>query len=71
MTIMLVMTVIPLADARAHFSAMLTRCATRTSAGRFAARRGPYRVIYEIDEGQRVVRLLHADHRADAYRRRV
>ena len=40
-------------------------------ADRFAARRGPYRGSYEIDEGQRVVRLLQADHRPDAYRRRV
>lgn len=38
--------------------------------GRYAARRGPYRVIYEIDEDQRIVRVLYADHRADVYRRR-
>lgn len=39
-------------------------------AGRYTARRGPYRVIYEIDEADRVVHVLHADHRADVYRRR-
>ena len=38
--------------------------------GRFTARRGPYRLIYEIDEEQRIVRVLHADHRADVYRPR-
>ena len=32
------------------------------------ARRGEYRVRYEIDEGQRVVRVLDIDHRRDAYR---
>lgn len=38
--------------------------------GRYSARRGPYRVIYEIDDETRVVRVLHAEHRADVYRRR-
>ncbi|MDN5917784.1 MAG: type II toxin-antitoxin system RelE/ParE family toxin [Pseudonocardia sp.] len=37
-------------------------------AGRWSARRGPYRLIYEIDEEKRVVRVLHAAHRADVYR---
>lgn len=36
--------------------------------GRWSARRGPYRLIYEIDEVRRVVRVLHADHRSDVYR---
>lgn len=39
-------------------------------AGRWSARRGPYRLIYEIDEENRVVRVLHAAHRADVYRPR-
>lgn len=39
-------------------------------AGRWSARRGPYRLIYEIDEENGVVRVLHAAHRADVYRPR-
>ncbi len=38
--------------------------------GRWAARRGPYRVIYEIDEEARIVRVLAVAHRADVYRSR-
>jgi mRNA interferase RelE/StbE len=38
-------------------------------AGRFSARRGPYRVIYEIDETERLVRVLAIGHRRDIYRR--
>jgi mRNA interferase RelE/StbE len=38
--------------------------------GRWAARRGPYRVIYELDEERRLVRVLAVAHRADVYRRR-
>lgn len=37
--------------------------------GMLSARRGEYRVIYEIDEGRRVVRVLDAGHRRDVYRR--
>ena len=36
----------------------------------WAARRGPYRVVYEIDEPAREVRVLRIDHRADVYRPR-
>jgi len=36
----------------------------------WAARRGPYRVVYEIDERSREVRVLRIDHRADVYRAR-
>jgi len=38
--------------------------------GRWAARRGPYRVDYEIEERAREVRVLRIDHRADVYRPR-
>lgn len=38
--------------------------------GRWSARRGPYRLIYEIDEENHIVRVLHADHRSDVYRSR-
>lgn len=38
--------------------------------GLWAARRGPYRVVYEIDDETRVVSVLRIDHRADVYRPR-
>jgi mRNA interferase RelE/StbE len=38
--------------------------------GLWAARRGPYRVVYEIHEQARAVRILRVDHRADIYRPR-
>lgn len=37
---------------------------------RFSARRGPYRVIYELVEDQRLVRVIAIGHRRDVYRRR-
>lgn len=36
--------------------------------GLWRARRGEYRVRYEIDEAQRVVKVVDIDHRRDAYR---
>jgi mRNA interferase RelE/StbE len=38
--------------------------------GLHAARRGDYRVIYTIDDGEHVVRVVTIEHRSDAYRRR-
>lgn len=38
--------------------------------GRFSARRGPYRVIYSLDETSRTVTVLAVEHRADIYRSR-
>ena len=38
--------------------------------GLWSARRGPYRVVYEIDSGSREIRVLRIDHRADVYRSR-
>lgn len=38
--------------------------------GRFSARRGPYRIIYEIDEHDHLVRVIAIGHRRDVYRRR-
>lgn len=38
--------------------------------GQWAARRGPYRVIYELDEAARTVTVLAVAHRADVYRPR-
>lgn len=37
---------------------------------RFSARRGPYRVIYELDDDAGLVRVLAIGHRSDIYRRR-
>lgn len=42
----------------------------RELAGLWAARRGPYRVVYEIDDNRRVVKVLRIDHRSDVYRSR-
>lgn len=38
--------------------------------GLWGARRGPYRIIYEIVEERLVVIVVHVDHRADVYRPR-
>jgi mRNA interferase RelE/StbE len=35
---------------------------------RFSARRGTYRIIYRIDDKNRVVTVVDVDHRRDAYR---
>jgi mRNA-degrading endonuclease RelE of RelBE toxin-antitoxin system len=36
--------------------------------GTWSARRGSYRVLYEIDEARRIVIVTAIEHRADAYR---
>lgn len=41
----------------------------RELAGMFAARRGEYRVVYEIDDEAKTVTVLDVDHRRDIYRR--
>ncbi len=38
--------------------------------GCWVARRGPYRVIYALDEEEGIVKVLSVAHRADVYRRR-
>lgn len=38
--------------------------------GTWSARRGSYRVLYEIDEARRTVTVTAVEHRADAYRSR-
>jgi mRNA interferase RelE/StbE len=38
--------------------------------GRFSARRGPFRIIYEIDDGEGVIRVIAIGHRRDVHRRR-
>ena len=36
--------------------------------GKHSARRGDFRIIYEIDDNRRVVTVLAVDHRSDIYR---
>ncbi len=36
--------------------------------GLYAARRGSYRIVYEIDDERRVVTITTVGHRADVYR---
>lgn len=38
--------------------------------GRFAARRGGFRVVYAIDDERRMVKVYSVEHRSDVYRRR-
>lgn len=38
--------------------------------GRFSARRGPYRVIYELEDDAKLVRVVAIGHRREVYRRR-
>jgi mRNA-degrading endonuclease RelE of RelBE toxin-antitoxin system len=38
-------------------------------AGKRSARRGDFRIIYEIDDAARVVTIVAVDHRSDVYRR--
>jgi mRNA-degrading endonuclease RelE of RelBE toxin-antitoxin system len=40
----------------------------RELSGLFGARRGPYRVLYRIDEDTKLVTIVRIAHRADAYR---
>lgn len=42
----------------------------RELAGAFSARRGPYRVLYDIDHDTETVQILRVDNRADVYRPR-
>jgi mRNA interferase RelE/StbE len=37
-------------------------------AGYHAARRGTYRVVYEIDDSVRTMTVVRADHQGDVYR---
>ena len=41
----------------------------RELASVFSARRGPYRLLYRIDDDRSTVSILRVDHRADVYRR--
>lgn len=39
-------------------------------AGSFGARRGTYRIIYQVDDDRRIVQVLDIAHRSTVYRRR-
>jgi mRNA-degrading endonuclease RelE of RelBE toxin-antitoxin system len=41
----------------------------RELAGVYSARRGPYRVLYRVDDDDSLVFIQRVDHRADVYRR--
>ena len=43
---------------------------TRELSGYHSARRGAYRVIYRVDEAERIVHVVRIDHRVDVYRAR-
>ena len=43
-------------------------CTKLTDRAGWRIRAGAYRVIYEIDDDQRVVTILHIGHRRDVYR---
>lgn len=36
--------------------------------GSYSARRGPYRILYNINDRANRIEILRVDHRADAYR---
>ncbi len=38
--------------------------------GHWSARRGPYRIVYRIDDEERTVSVVAVPHRADVYRSR-
>lgn len=40
----------------------------RELSGLFGARRGPYRLLYRIDEETKLVHVVHVAHRSDVYR---
>lgn len=42
----------------------------REFGGYHSARRGAYRVVYRIDQTERVVHVVRIDHRSDVYRAR-
>ncbi|MGH3851599.1 MAG: type II toxin-antitoxin system RelE family toxin [Pseudonocardiaceae bacterium] len=42
----------------------------RELAGYHSARRGAYRIVYEIDDNARAVIVIRVDHRGDVYRSR-
>jgi mRNA-degrading endonuclease RelE of RelBE toxin-antitoxin system len=43
---------------------------SRELTGYLAARRGPYRIVYRVDEVDLLVEVVRIDHRSRVYRRR-
>lgn len=43
-------------------------CLKLTGRSGWRLRIGEYRIIYEIDDGQQVITILHTGHRRDVYR---
>jgi mRNA interferase RelE/StbE len=41
----------------------------RELAGLYSARRGPYRVLYRVDDNHSLIAIERVDHRTDVYRR--
>ena len=62
--------VIETLDAIAENSRRLGKPLMLEHEGRFSVRRGPYRIIYELEEDERLVRVVAIGHRRDVYRRR-
>lgn len=62
--------VIALFSALAESPARLGKPLAFELEGLFSARRGPYRVIYELDAERRVVTVVAVGHRSDVYRPR-
>lgn len=42
----------------------------RELGGSYSARRGPYRILFDIDQDTETVQILRIDHRTDVYRPR-
>ena len=57
-------------DAIAKNPGRLGKRLTLEHEGRLSARRGPYRIIYELAEDQHLVRVIAIGHRGDVYRPR-
>lgn len=62
--------VVALLEVLAESPARLGKPLTFELEGLFSARRGPYRVIYELDEDRRTVTVVAVGHRSDVYRAR-
>lgn len=43
---------------------------TRELRGKYAARRGAFRIVYTIDDAELLITVLRVEHRADVYRPR-
>jgi mRNA interferase RelE/StbE len=52
----------------AEFPRRVGKPLERELAGSYSARRGTYRILYEIDEEKQQVSVLRVAHRADVYR---